>query len=264
MKLGFIGCGNMAKAIMKGILASGIASTSDVFGSNSSQAHADEVAAEFGIGTSTNNLDVVRNSDVIFLSVKPCQYADVIAEVRDEVSADKVIVTIAPGKTFAWLTEQFGKDVKIVRTAPNTPAHVLAGLTGYCPNDLVTEEELAYVKGLLESFGTAVAVTESQLDATASVGGSSPAFTYMFIEAMADAGVAEGLKRDQAYQMAAQAVMGAAKMVLESGKHPGQLKDEVCSPSGSTIKGVEALENGAFRGTVISAMRTTINAARSL
>ena len=139
---------------------------------------------------------------------------------------------------------------------------MLAGVTAYCPNSLATAEDVAAVECLLASFGTTVELEESQLDAASAIGGSSP--VYMFIEALADAGVAEGLKRPQAYQLAAQGVLGAAKLVLESGKHPGQLKDEVCSPSGSTIRGLEVLEKGAFRGTVIDALRTTIEKARAL
>ncbi len=264
MNLGFIGCGNMAKAIMKGIIGSEAESTESICGSNASEAHAAAVAEEFGIETTTDNLEVVRKSDVIFLCVKPYQYEAVITEIRDEVREDQIVVTIAPGKTLSWLSDAFGKQLKIVRTAPNTPAHVGAGMTAYCASDAVTEEELAYVKGLLSSFGNTIELKESQLDASSAVGGSTPAYVYMFIEALADAGVAEGLTRPQAYQIAAQGVMGAAKLVLESGKHPGQLKDEVCSPSGSTIKGVEVLEKGAFRGTVIDALRTTIAAARKL
>ena len=150
------------------------------------------------------------------------------------------------------MEQQFAKPVRIVRTAPNTPAHVLAGVTAYC-NGYATPEDVAAVECLLVSFGTTVELEESQLDAASAIGGSSPAYVYMFIEALADAGVAEGLKRPQAQQIAAQAVLGSAKLVLESGKHPGQLKDEVCSPFGSTIRGVVVLEKGAFRTTIARA-----------
>ena len=152
--------------------------------------------------------------------------------------------------------------MRLVRTAPNTPTHVLAGVTAYCRNGYATPEDVAAVECLLASLGTAVELEESQLDAASAIGGSSPAYVYMFIEALADVGVAEGLKRPQAQQIAAQAVLGSARLVLESGKHPGQLKDEVCSPFGSTIRGVAVLEKGAFRGTVIDALRTTIARAR--
>lgn len=264
MNIGFIGCGNMAKAIMKGILSAQIVPADNIYGTNATAEHAQAVHEEFGIHTSTNNSDVVRESDMIFLCVKPYQYQDVIVEIRNEVRPEQLIVTIAPGKTIAWLEEQFGKRVKIIRTAPNTPALVGAGLTAYHPNDLVSDEEIAQLETILTSFGTAMPIKESLLDVTSAVGGSSPAYVYMFIEALADAGVAEGLTRPQAYSIASQAVLGSGKMVLEAGKHPGQLKDEVCSPSGSTIKGVEVLEQNAFRGTVMTAMRTAINAARKL
>lgn len=205
---------------------------------------------------------VAERADILFLSVKPYQYEAVIAEIRDAVRSEQTIVTIAPGKTIVWLEQQFAKPVRIVRTAPNTPAHVLAGVTAYCRNGYATLEDVAAAECLLASFGTTVELEESQLDAASAIGGSSPAYVYMFIEALADAGVAEGLKRPQAQQIAAQAVLGSAKLVLESGKHPGQLKDEVCSPFGSTIRGVAVLEKGAFRGTVIDALRTTIARAR--
>lgn len=160
------------------------------------------------------------------------------------------------------MEQQFAKPVRIVRTAPNPPTHVLAGVTAYCRNGYATPEDVAAVECLLTSFGSTVELEESQLDAASAIGGSFPAYVYMFIEALVDAGVAEGLKRPQSQQIAAQAVFGSAKLVLESGKHSGQLKDEVCSPFGSTIRGVVALERGAFRGTVIDALRTTIARAR--
>lgn len=264
MQLGFIGCGNMAKAMIKGIIASGAVAPGEIYGSNATPEHAAAVAEEFGINAGTNNITVAENADILFLSVKPYQYEAVIAEIRGAIRPEQTVVTIAPGKTIAWLEEQFGMPVRIVRTAPNTPAHVLAGVTAYCPNSSATAEDVVAVECLLASFGTTVELEESQLDAASAIGGSSPAYVYMFIEALADAGVAEGLKRPQAYQLAAQGVLGAAKLVLESGKHPGQLKDEVCSPSGSTIRGLEVLEKGAFRGTVIDALRTTIEKARAL
>ena len=261
MKLGFIGCGNMAKAIIKGIVSSDLVPTSDICGSNASEAHAKASAEELGISTSTNNLTVVEKSDIIFLSVKPYQYVDVIAEIKDAVREDQIIVTIAPGKTIAWLTEQFGKPTKIIRTAPNTPALVGEGLTAYHANELVPEDEVAYVVRLLESFGSALELKESLLDVSATVGGSSPAYVYMFIEAMGDAGCYAGIPRQQAYELAAQAVLGSAKMVLESGKHPAQLKDEVCSPGGTTIRAVAQLEKNGMRSAVIEAIRSCVDAA---
>lgn len=262
--IGFIGCGNMASAIIKGIIGAGIVAPSNIYTSNAREASAARVAAEYGVHAGTSNLQVVEQASVLFLAVKPQKYAEVIAEIAPHLRSEQIVVTIAPGKTLAWLTEQFGTPVKLVRTMPNTPALVGQGVTSYCAGALVTPDELARVEELLDSFGTRVQLPEHLIDAASAVGGSAPAFVYAFIEALADGGVAEGLPRAQALQVAAQTVLGSAQMVLETGKHPGQLKDEVCSPGGSTIKGMEALEKGAFRGTVIDAVRTTAAAARSL
>lgn len=263
-KLSFIGCGNMAQAMVKGILSQGLVSPDDIYATNATEEHAIRVREQFGIHTSTNNCEAVRRSDIVFLSVKPQQYEAVLLEIRDHLREDHILVTVAPGKTIAWLEERIGKPVKIVRTAPNTPAHVGEGMTAYCENSMVETSDLATVEQLLSSFGVTIHLKESLIDPASSVGGSAPAYVYQFIESLADGGVAEGLPRQTAYTIASQAVLGSAKMVLESGKHPGQLKDEVCSPGGSTIKGVEVLENGGFRGTVISAIRTCIQAARNL
>lgn len=181
-------------------------------------------------------------AEVLILSVKPQFYADAIAEIRDCIRDDQLVITIAPGKTLSWLEEQFGKRVKIVRTMPNTPALVGEGMTAACVNQYVTEEEKAYALKILDSFGKVELVPEHLIDAVVAVSGSSPAYVFMFIEAMADAAVAEGMPRTQAYEFAAQAVYGSAKMVLETGKHPGELKDMVCSPAGTTIEAVRILE----------------------
>lgn len=264
MQLGFIGCGNMAKAIIQGIIAKGLVAPENIQGSNSKQATADATAAALGIQTTTSNTQVAGQADIVFLCVKPQQYAAVLSEIAPHLHERQILVSIAPGKTLAWLEEQIGHPAKLVRTMPNTPALVGEGLTTYCPGDLVTPEEVKIVRELLESFGVALEVKESQIDAASAVGGSSPAFTYMFIEALADAGVAEGLTRQQAITIATQAVRGSAKMVQESGKHPSQLKDEVCSPGGSTIVGVHELESGAFGGTVMNAVQATTAKARTL
>ena len=201
---------------------------------------------------------------MLILSVKPQYYAEAIAEIRDCVSDDQLIITIAPGKTLAWLEEQFGKPVKIVRTMPNTPALVGEGMTAACVNPYVTEEEKAYALKILESFGKVEIVPEHLIDAVVAVSGSSPAYVFMFIEAMADAAVAEGMPRAQAYQFAAQAVYGSAKMVMETGKHPGELKDMVCSPAGTTIEAVRVLEERGFRSAVIEAMKACADVSRNM
>ena len=200
---------------------------------------------------------------MLILSVKPQYYAEAIAEIRDCVSDDQLIITIAPGKTLAWLEEQFGRPVKIVRTMPNTPALVGEGMTAACVNPYVTEEEKDYALKILSSFGKVEFVPEHLIDAVVAVSGS-PAYVFMFIEAMADAAVAEGMPRAQAYQFAAQAVYGSAKMVMETGKHPGELKDMVCSPAGTTIEAVRVLEECGFRSAVIEAMKACADVSRNM
>jgi pyrroline-5-carboxylate reductase len=264
MKLGFIGTGNMASAIMGGIIKNQIIPANDIIGADVMEAGRERVKEQFKIQVTADNHEVINSSDIVILSVKPQFYAEVIAEIKDDVREDQIIITIAPGKTLAWLKEQFGKNVKIVRTMPNTPALVGAGMTAACPNEYMTKEEIAYVLTLLESFGRVEIIPERLMDTVVSVSGSSPAYVFMFIEAMADAAVSGGMPRTQAYQFAAQAVLGSAKMVLETGKHPGELKDMVCSPAGTTIEAVRVLEEKGFRSSVIEAMKTCEEISKSM
>lgn len=255
MKLGFIGTGNMASAIMGGIIKNQLIAADEIIGADLSAPGRERVKEQFGIHVTADNKEVMEKAEVVILSVKPQFYEEVICEIRDAVRADQIVITIAPGKTLAWLAEKFGKEVKIVRTMPNTPALVGAGMTAMCPNEHMTEEETAYVRSLLESFGRVEVVAERLMDVVVSTSGSSPAYVFMMIEAMADAAVSGGMPRLQAYQFAAQAVLGSAKMVLETEKHPGELKDMVCSPGGTTIEAVRTLEEYGFRSAIIEAMK---------
>lgn len=263
MKLGFIGTGNMAGAIMGGIIQKGIFCPEQIIGADISEAGRRKAKETYGIEVTEDNRKAAA-AEVLVLSVKPQFYADAIAEIRDCIRDDQLVITIAPGKTLSWLEEQFGKRVKIVRTMPNTPALVGEGMTAACVNQYVTEEEKAYALKILDSFGKVELVPEHLIDAVVAVSGSSPAYVFMFIEAMADAAVAEGMPRTQAYEFAAQAVYGSAKMVLETGKHPGELKDMVCSPAGTTIEAVRILEKKGFRSAVIEAMRACADVSRRL
>lgn len=263
MKLGFIGTGNMAGAIMGGIIQKGIFRPEQIIGADISEAGRRKAKETYGIEVTEDNRKAAA-AEVLILSVKPQFYADAIAEIRDCIRDDQLVITIAPGKTLSWLEEQFGKRVKIVRTMPNTPALVGEGMTAACVNQYVTEEEKAYALKILDSFGKVELVPEHLIDAVVAVSGSSPAYVFMFIEAMADAAVAKGMPRTQAYEFAAQAVYGSAKMVLETGKHPGELKDMVCSPAGTTIEAVRILEKKGFRSAVIEAMRACADVSRRL
>ena len=264
MKIGFVGCGNMATAIIKGIIKKQIIEEENIMASAKTKTTLERVQRELGIKVSMDNSEVVKNSDIVVLAVKPQYYQEVIEQIKDTVSDNQIIISIAPGKTLAWLQDCFGKSVKLVRTMPNTPALVGEGMTGACRNEYVTDEDYATVLQILGSFGEVETIPENLMDVCVSVSGSSPAYIYILIEAMADGAVADGMPRAQAYKFAAQSVLGSAKMVLETGKHPGELKDQVCSPGGTTMEAVRVLEEKGFRSSVIEAMKACVRKARGL
>lgn len=264
MKLGFIGTGNMASAIMGGIIRNGIVPAQEIIGADKFAPGREKVKEQFGIHVTDDNLEVASKADVIVLSIAPQLYEGVITEIRDVVKENQIIVTIAAGKTLGWMKELFGRPVKIVRTMPNTPAMVGAGMTGVCPNEHVSKEETDYILTLLKGFGEAELITENLFDAVVSTSGSSPAMIFMIIEAMADAGVSGGLSRAKAYKFASQAVLGSAKMALDTGKHPGELKDMVCTPAGVTIEGVRKLEECGIRTAVFESLKVFEEVSRSM
>ena len=254
----------MATAMIGGIISAGLTKPSDITGSDYSAAQADKIAKQFGINAGCDNLEAVEKAEYLILAVKPQVYENVLTQISGAIRTEQVVISIAPGKTLGYLADKLGDDKKIVRLMPNTPALVGEGCTGVCHNANVTDEEFKTVMELLNSFGKAYEVAEQQMDAVVAISGSSPAYVFMLIEAMADGAVAEGLPRKTAYEMAAQAVLGSAKMVLETGKHPGELKDMVCSPAGTTIDAVAVLEEAGFRAGIIDAVRACADKSRSL
>ena len=264
LKLGFIGCGNMGKAMLSGVLESGKCTKADVIASAKTEGTREKIKSEFDIAVTADNKEVAEFADILFLAVKPQYYAEVIDQIKDVVRNDEIVISIAPGKSLEWFDQAFGKQLKVIRTMPNTPAMVKEGMMGMCPNALVTEEEIALVKDICDGFSETEIITENLMDVVTAVSGSSPAYVFMFIEAMADAAVAGGMPRQQAYKFAAQAVLGSAKMVLETGKHPGELKDMVCSPAGTTIQAVRVLEEKGMRSAVIEAMMKCLDISRNM
>ena len=263
MQIGFIGLGNMGSAMIGGIIDNQVVEASEIIGADASPERTQEIVGRFGIRAAGSNKEAA-GTDILVTSVKPQVYETVIEDIKDSIGDETVIISIAPGKTLSWLREKYGKPVKLVRCMPNTPALVGEGCTGVCRNELVTDYEFKRVLSVLNSFGKAYEVSENQMDAVVAVSGSSPAYVFMLIEAMADGAVAEGLPRKTAYEMAAQAVLGSAKMVLETGRHPADLKDMVCSPAGTTIDAVAVLENMGFRSAVIEAERACADKSKSL
>lgn len=260
MKIGFIGLGNMATAMIGGMLSRGLVKPEEVIGSSKTEEKTEKIKARFDITAVTDNPRVAREADILFLAVKPAFLSEVIGEIRGAVRPETLIVSIAAGRDLKYLTETFGRpELKIIRCMPNTPALVLEGCTGVCAGENVSEEDMDRVLELLRSFGTASVVPERLMDVVVGVSGSSPAYVFMFIEAMADGAVAAGMPRKQAYEFAAQSVMGSAKLLLETGKHPGELKDMVCSPGGTTIQAVKVLEEKGMRAAVMDAVEACIN-----
>ena len=255
MKIGFIGCGNMGSAMIGGILKKGVFAKDEIIVSNLTEEGSKRSREKLGVVTTMDNYEVVKNANIVILAVKPQFYEEVIGEVKGYLTPEHMIVGIAPGKTLAWLEEKCEQPLKVVRLMPNTPAQVGEGMTGVCANERVTQEDLAQILTITNSFGRTEVVPERMMDAVGAVSGCSPAYVFMFIEAMADAAVAQGMPRKQAYQFAAQSVLGSAKMVLETGMHPGELKDMVCSPAGTTIEGVRILEQNGFRSAVFEALQ---------
>ena len=255
MKIGFIGCGNMGSAMIGGILKKGVFAKEEIIVSNLTEEGSRRSREKLGVVTTMDNCEVVKNARIVILAVKPQFYEEVIREVKAFLTPEHIVIGIAPGKTLGWLEEKCEQPLKVVRLMPNTPAQVGEGMTGVCINERVTEEDLQEVLTITNSFGRTEVVPERLMDAVGAVSGCSPAYVFMFIEAMADAAVAQGMPRKQAYQFAAQAVLGSAKMVLETGMHPGELKDMVCSPAGTTIEGVRTLEKQGFRSAVFEALK---------
>ncbi len=265
MKTGFIGLGNMAGAMIGGMLGKKLMAAEDITGSAKTAATREKAAAKYGIRTVESNVQVAEEADILFLAVKPVFLDEVIAEIRTAVKPEALVVSIAAGRDLKYLKEAFGRpELRIIRCMPNTPALVLEGCTGVCAGEDVPREELDRVVRLMEAFGRASVVPERLMDAVVGVSGSSPAYVFLFIEAMADAAVAEGMPRKQAYEFAAQSVLGSAKLMLETGMHPGELKDMVCSPGGTTIQAVKVLEERGLRAAVMEAVGACVEKSRNM
>lgn len=262
--IGFIGLGNMASAMIGGMLQKDMVTPGEIIGSCRTEETAKKIVDRFGIETTTDNSTVAQAADILILAVKPQFFPEVIAQIKDEVNADALIISIAAGKTMDYIETQFGRPLKLVRCMPNVPALVGEGITSVSRNERVSDEEMKQAMDLLSSMGKASEIPERLIDAVVGVSGSSPAYVFLFIEAMADGAVAAGMPRSQAYEFAAQAVLGSAKMVLETGKHPGELKDMVCSPGGTTIQAVKVLEEKGFRAAVMDAMEACIEKSKNL
>jgi len=252
IKFGFIGMGNMGYAMLKGTLK--VFHSDELLFTCPISERREQVSKETGIAYAESNAECANRCKIIVLAVKPQVYDTVLKNIHHVITEENIIISLAPGISIDYIKKKLGCDVRVVRAMPNTPALIGEGMTGISyERKAFSFEECDLIEKFFNSFGRVVTVSEDMMNAVVCASGSSPAYVYMFIEALADSVVKYGIPRQDAYQLVAQTVQGAAKMVLETQKHPGQLKDDVCSPGGTTIRGVSALEEYGFRNAVIKA-----------
>ena len=264
LTIGFLGAGKMAAALARGFVRAGLLTAREVIASDPSEAARAAFAKEVGAKTTASNPEVAKFADVLVLAVKPDQVSTVLADVRDHFTARHCLISIAAGMPLAKLEAGLGTGARLIRVMPNTPALVGASATAFALGKSARPEDGELAQKLFSAIGLAFQVKEALLDAVTGLSGSGPAYVCLFIEGLSDGGVAAGLPREIATRLAAQTVLGSAKMVLETGLHPGVLKDMVTSPGGATIEGLHELEKGRLRGTLISAVRAAAEKSRKL
>jgi pyrroline-5-carboxylate reductase len=262
--IGFVGAGNMAEALVKGLLAAGVGKKQLIASDHTAERVA-YVHKTYGIKTTEDNTAAVEAADVVVLAVKPQILPRVLDEIAGTITADKLVVSVAAGVPIEAIEAHLQQRSRIVRVMPNTPALVQAGAAALVPGAHATEQDLGVVKQIFDSVGkTVVLDDEGLMDAITGLSGSGPAYIFVIIDAMADAGVRVGLSRDVSLALAAQTVLGAAKMLIETGEHPGALKDKVTSPGGTAIAGLHTLEQGGLRTTLINAVEAATRRSREL
>ena len=263
--VGFIGTGNMATAIIKGIIKSGLLKGEEIAVYDIAKDKAQSLGEEYGLNVFASEKKIAQKCDKVILSVKPNVFPSLLSEIDSELKTNNpLIISIAAGKTIEFISSCLSYDAKIVRVMPNINAKVGAAVSAYCGKDNVSESDLTFVKELCESFGIAVNISENLFSTYSAIGGCSPAFVYMFIDSLARAAVKNGMPKATALEVAAGAVLGSAKMILESEEHPWQLVDQVCSPGGTTIEGVASLQKDGFESAVINAVQAAVDKDKRL
>jgi pyrroline-5-carboxylate reductase len=263
-KVAILGSGNMGEALVKGLLRAGKVPPESLVCTDERAERREELQRRYGVQVTGDNRAAVAGADIAVIAVKPQVIDAVLEAIAPAVDAKKLVISIAAGVPIAAIARKLGTGVRIIRTMPNTPALVGAGAAALARGPHATEQDLEQALALFEAVGVAVVVEEHHLDAVTGLSGSGPAFVFMAIEALADGGVKMGLARPVAMALAAQAVMGSAKLVLETGEHPGRLKDQVTSPGGTSIAGVHALEQHGFRAALIAAVEAATKRSREL
>jgi pyrroline-5-carboxylate reductase len=262
--IGFLGAGKMATALAKGFVRAGLTVADQIIASDVMPAARADFAREAGAKTTSSNLEVIKTARVVLLAVKPHQVAPVLAEIRPDFTEGHLLISIAAGLPLAKLESGLDVGARVIRVMPNTPALVGSSATAFALGKAARTEDGELAQKLFSSVGLAFQVNEALIDAVTGLSGSGPAYAYLMIEALSDGGVAAGLPRDVATKLAAQTLLGAAKMVLETGLHPGQLKDMVTSPGGTTIDAIHELEKGGVRGALMNAVRIAAEKSKRL
>ena len=264
VRFAFIGGGNMAEALIKGLLSGLGVTPQQIIATDVVPERRTYMQTTYGITASADNKHAVQESTVVILAVKPQIMPMILAEIAPVVNSEKLVISIAAGITLQTLQRALGDSRRVVRVMPNTPALVLAGAAGISPGKAATAQDVALVERIFNAVGRAMVVSDEMMDVVTGLSGSGPAFIFALIEGLSDGGVLMGLGRQTATLLAAQTVLGAAKMVLETGKHPGELKDMVTSPAGTTIAGMQALESGGLRGLMMEAVRRATERSEAL
>lgn len=262
--IGFVGTGNMAEALIKGMLRANVVAAEAIWGSEPRQSRLDLIQQRYGITVTRSNVEVVRSCPIVLLSVKPQILPGVCDEIAPHLKPAALVISIAAGIPISVLEARLPAGTRVVRVMPNTPALVAAGATAIAAGYHATAEDLKIAEHIFRSVGMTVVLDEEQLDAVTGLSGSGPAYLFLIIEALSDAGVKVGLSRYNALALAAQTVLGSAKLLIETGEHPGQLKDMVTSPGGTAIAGLHTLEAGGLRTTLINAVETATRRSREL
>jgi len=264
VRFAFIGGGNMGEALIKGLLSGLGVKAQHIIATDVVPERRAYMQATYGITASADNTHAVQESTVVILAVKPQIMPTILEEIAPVVNSEKLVISIAAGITLQTLQRALGDSRRVVRVMPNTPALVLAGAAGISPGQAATAQDIALVERIFNAVGRAMVVSDEMMDVVTGLSGSGPAFIFALIEGLSDGGVLMGLARPTATLLAAQTVLGAAKMVLETGKHPGELKDMVTSPAGTTIAGMHALESGGLRGLMMEAVRRATERSAAL
>ena len=264
LTIGFLGAGKMATALARGFIQTKLTGVDQIIASDPVEAARSAFTREAGAKATSSNIEVVRFAGVLLLAVKPDQVAGVLEEIRGEFSRKHLLFSIAAGVTLARLEGGLGEGARVIRVMPNTPALIGASATAYALGKHAVADDGRLAHKLFSSIGLAFQLKELLLDAVTGLSGSGPAYVCLIIEALSDGGVAAGLPRDVATKLAAQTLLGGAKMLLETGQHPGALKDMVTSPGGTTIEGLHELEKAGVRGALISAVRAAAEKSRKL